>query len=82
MIKYDGGFIVGVLGQWASGKTEAARTLIRHLGGEGEVVFITDRVLFASQVANHILELEDSRVMVGIELDSCEFRFAKTHKIR
>jgi hypothetical protein len=57
------------LGQWASGKTEAARTLIRHLGGEGEVVFITDRVLFASQVVNHILELEDSRVVVSIEDD-------------
>jgi hypothetical protein len=65
----DGGIIVGVLGQWASGKTEAARTLVACLGGEGKVVFLTDRVLFASQVINHILELEDSKVTVSIEDD-------------
>jgi hypothetical protein len=69
VIDPDRGIIVGVLGQWASGKTEAARTLIRHLGGEGKVVFLTDRVLFASQVVNHILELEDSKVVVSIEED-------------
>lgn len=67
MIEPGGGIIVGVLGQWASGKTEAARTLVRYLGGEGKVVFLTDRVLFASQVVNHILELEDSKVVVSIE---------------
>jgi dephospho-CoA kinase len=33
MIEFNREIIVGVLGQWASGKTEAARTLIRHLGG-------------------------------------------------
>lgn len=69
MTKPDGGIIVGVLGQWASGKTEAARTLVRHLGGEGKVLFLTDRVLFASQVVNHILELEDSQVVVSMEYD-------------
>jgi hypothetical protein len=69
MIELDGGIIVGVLGQWASGKTEAARTLVRHLGGDGKVVFLTDRVLFASQVVDHILELEDSKVVVSIEDD-------------
>jgi hypothetical protein len=64
-----GGIIIGVLGQWASGKTEAARTLLRHLGGEGKVVFLTDRVLFASQVIKHILELEGSQVTVSMEDD-------------
>jgi len=64
-----GGIIVGVLGQWASGKTEAARTLVRNLGGEGKVVFLTDRVLFASQVIKHILELEGSQVTVSMEDD-------------
>lgn len=69
MSEPDEGVIVGVLGQWASGKTEAARTLVRHLGGEGKVVFLTDRVLFASQVISHILELEDSQVVVSVEDD-------------
>ena len=69
MTESDGGIIVGVLGQWASGKTEAARTLIRHLGGEGDVVFLTDRVLFARQAVNHILELEESDVTVSLEED-------------
>ena len=69
MIELKKGIIVGVLGQWASGKTEAARTLVRHLGGEGKVVFLTDRVLFAGQVVNHILELEDSNVVVSTEDD-------------
>ena len=65
MTEPDGGIIVAVLGQWASGNTEAARTLIRHLGGEGQVVFLTDRVLFASQVVDYILELEDSKVVAA-----------------
>jgi hypothetical protein len=69
MVEPAGGIIVGVLGQWASGKTEAARTLVRHLGGEGNVVFLTDRALFASQVINHILELEESQVVVSMEDD-------------
>jgi hypothetical protein len=69
MIELEGEIIVGILGQWASGKTAAARTLIRYLGGAGEVVFITDRDLFASQAVNHILELEDSKVVVSIEDD-------------
>ena len=65
----EGGIIVGVLGQWASGKTEAARTLVGHLSGEGEVAFLTDRALFASQAINHVLELEDSEVVVSVEDD-------------
>jgi uridine kinase len=46
MIDHKGDIVVGVLGQWASGKSTAARTLIRYLGGEGKVTFITDRELF------------------------------------
>ncbi len=65
----EGGIIVGVLGQWASGKTEAARTLVRYLGGEGKVGFLTDRALFASQVIKHMLELEESQVVVSVEDD-------------
>lgn len=48
--------IVGVLGQWASGKSEAARTLVRHLGGERAVIFLSDRALFASRAIDHIRE--------------------------
>ena len=69
MIEVRGEIIVGVLGQWASGKSTAARTLIGYLGGEGKVVFINDRELLASQAVNHILELEDSKVKISIEDD-------------
>lgn len=61
--------IVGVLGQWASGKSTAASTLVRYLGGEDEVAFITDRVLVASQAVNYILDLEESQVERSIEDD-------------
>lgn len=43
--------------------------LIRHLGGEGKVVFLSDRALFASQALKHVLELEDSEVVLSIEDD-------------
>jgi len=69
MIEPEGGIIVGVLGQWASGKSAAARTLVGYLGGEGRVLFLTDRALFAGQAVNHILELEDSQVRSSIEDD-------------
>ncbi len=69
MVEIEGEIIVGVLGQWASGKSTAAKILFRYLGGEGEVVFISDRELFASQAVNHILELEDSKVKLSIEDD-------------
>jgi hypothetical protein len=59
--------VVGILGQWASGKSAAAETLIRHLGGEGDAIFITDRELLARQAVNHILELEDSKVSRSID---------------
>jgi hypothetical protein len=67
MAEHGAEIIIGVLGQWASGKTAAAKTLVRYLGGEDEVVFITDRVLLAGQVANHILELEESKVIRSID---------------
>jgi hypothetical protein len=69
MIALKGEIIVGILGQWASGKSTAARTLIKYLGGRGEVVFINDQELFARQAVNHILELEDSKVTFSIEDD-------------
>jgi len=69
MIELEGEIIVGILGQWASGKSTAARTLIRYLGGRGEVVFINDQELFARQAVNYILELEDSKVTFSIEDD-------------
>jgi hypothetical protein len=69
VVELEGEVVVGVLGQWASGKSTAAKTLCRYLGGEGEVVFISDRELFASQAVNHILELEDSKVKLSIEDD-------------
>jgi len=64
-----GSIVVGVLGQWASGKSAAAETLVRYLGGKGEVVFITDRDLFVRQAVDYILGLEASKVMASIEHD-------------
>ncbi|MFC2030898.1 hypothetical protein ACFLWA_09245, partial [Chloroflexota bacterium] len=63
------GIVVGVLGQWASGKTEAARTLIGYFGGEGNVVFLSDRVLWVSLVIKHVLALEDSEIVLSVEDD-------------
>ena len=61
--------LVAVLGQWASGKSTAARTLVGHLGGEDRVVFINDAVRLTGQVLNHIRDLEDSNVKVSMEED-------------
>ena len=69
MEELEGEIIVGVLGQWVSGKSTATKTLIRYFGGENEVVFINDQVLLSSQAVNHILELEDSKVKLSIEDD-------------
>jgi hypothetical protein len=63
------GLVVGVLGQWASGKSEAARTLIHHLGGAGHVEFITDRGLWVSLFLKHVLEREDSEFEVSVDED-------------
>ena len=62
------GVIVGILGQWALGKSTAARTLVGYLGGEDKVVFITDITLFSSQAINHVLEL-GSKAVSSIEAD-------------
>jgi hypothetical protein len=69
MIEPKEEIIVGILGQWASGKTVAARTLVKYLGGEGKVVFLGDRELVASQAVNYVLELEDSKVKLSVEDD-------------
>lgn len=69
MVEPEGGIIVGVLGQWASGKSTAARTLVGYLGGEGKVLFLTDRALFAAQAIKYILELDESKVRSSIEDD-------------
>jgi hypothetical protein len=69
MAEHKGEIVVGVLGQWASGKSTAASTLVNYLGGEDAVIFITDRILIARQAAHHILELEDSKVKRSIEDD-------------
>ena len=69
MNELNRGVIVGVLGQWASGKTLAAKTLIQHLGGKEEVIFLTDRVLFASQVIDYISTLEESKLLVSVDDD-------------
>jgi hypothetical protein len=69
MTELGEGIIVGVLGQWASGKSTAARTLVEHLGGKGKVLFLTDRALFAGQAIKHILESEASKVSHSIDPD-------------
>jgi hypothetical protein len=69
MMESEGQIIVGVLGQWASGKSTAARTLLAYLGGEAKAIFINDRELVYRQVVNHILELGDSEVKLSIEDD-------------
>ncbi len=72
MTEVEGGIIVGVLGQWASGKTVAAKTLVRHLSGKDKVVFLTDRVLIASQVANMIMtKLKDSEQTSSLHSKRC-----------
>lgn len=69
MPEREGEVIVGILGQWASGKSTAASTLVQYLGGEDEVVFITDRELVAGQALNHILELDAAQVKLTAEED-------------
>jgi hypothetical protein len=69
MSELERGIIVGVLGQWASGKSTAARTLVSHLGGKGRVVFLNDAVLLANRAINHVLELERWRTARRMEED-------------
>lgn len=65
----SGEILVGILGQWASGKSTASKTLIEYLGGEDEVVFINDQILLIGQAVKYILELEDSKVVLSREDD-------------
>ena len=69
MIENKGEIIVGILGQWASGKTAAARTIITYLGGADTVEFLNDQELIAAQAIKHIQELEESDVILSIEDD-------------
>lgn len=64
-----GEIVVGVLGQYASGKSEAARTLIRYLGGESQVVFINDKELLTRLAAEHVLGLDEDQVTSTVEED-------------
>jgi hypothetical protein len=64
-----GEIIVGLLGQWASGKSSAAKTLVNHLGGEGKVTFITDRILLARQALNHVNETRNPNIEVSPDAD-------------
>ena len=69
MIESVGEIVVGILGQWASGKSTAAKILIEYLGGKGRVTFINDRDLLSRQAVIHIFELEDSKVTRNVEDD-------------
>lgn len=68
----DGDVIVGVLGQWASGKSTAVSTLVEHLGGEGEVVILNDAAFFGEQAINHVLEQRESTAKLTIEDDGSQ----------
>jgi len=54
--------VVGVLGQWASGKSTAAKILVEHLGGQDGVVFLTDRELLAGMALRHVLEADQGGI--------------------
>jgi hypothetical protein len=69
MKENSGEIIVGVLGQWASGKSTAAKTLVRYLGGEGKTRFITDREFVVSQAVNLILGPDYSEAVISTEQD-------------
>lgn len=64
--------IVGILGQWASGKSTAAEILVDHLGGKDEVVFLTDRPLMAGQALERILECDEDKIKRSIVEDGLQ----------
>jgi hypothetical protein len=68
-MELKGQIVVGVLGQWASGKSTAAGTLVSYLGGEDNVVFLNDQQILKVQVVNYLLELGASRIVSGVEED-------------
>ena len=64
--------MVGILGQWASGKSTAARIRVEFLGGEDEVVFLIDRSLIAGLALEHALEGDSTRVRRIFEEDGLQ----------
>lgn len=60
---------VGILGQWSSGKSTAARILIEHLGGEGTVIFLNDQHIFASLLVKKLLDEDSARIVSRVEGD-------------
>jgi len=52
--------MVGVMGQWGSGKSTASAALVERLGGPDQVVFITDRELLAGQAVDYIRGLDET----------------------
>ncbi len=69
MVESEGGIIVGVLGQWASGKSTAARTLLAYFGGEPHAVFIDDRELVYHLAVRRMLRAGESKLALSIEDD-------------
>jgi len=59
--------VVGVLGQWASGKSTAAKTLVKHLGGPDQVIFINDRKLLGAQVTDYIRRLPEAQLRRSVD---------------
>ena len=69
MIEPKEPIIVGILGQYASGKSAAARTLVQYLGGEDQVIFITDRELVARQAVQDVLGRGAANIKSSLEAD-------------
>lgn len=69
MIEPKEPIIVGILGQYASGKSTAARTLVHYLGGEDQVIFLTDRELVARQAVQDVLGRGAANMRSTLEAD-------------
>ncbi len=61
--------VVGVLGQWASGKSTAAKILVDHLGGREQVIFLDDRKLVAAQAVEYIRRLPEAQLKRSVDAD-------------
>ena len=69
MVEEQEEIIVGILGQWACGKSTAVKTLVNYLGGDDAVIFINDRALLAEQAVKHILESEPNQLKITMDTD-------------
>jgi hypothetical protein len=69
MVEPKSEIIIGILGQWASGKSTAAKILVNYLGGKEEVIFLNDQDFLIRQAVNHIVEREYAKVKYSIEED-------------